>query len=118
MKQINKRNRKSIKDIEKEIIRVLLENKSPISVQTITENTNSNWLTIERYCRRLEDKGVLKMILVEGRVVGLELNIEYYNLIDEVFRELEAKEPSVFQKMINDKRIIICKEEQISGDKR
>jgi hypothetical protein len=108
--------KKTTKDIEKLIIRTLLNNKDSVNLQTISKSTNSNWLTALKYCKRLATIGAVKLIIVEERVVGVKLNSEAYNLIDEVFRETMEEEPLFFQEMVNDGRIVL-KFADIGGEK-
>ena len=80
-----------------------------MNLKTIGDWVNSNWLTTLKYCRKLKDIGAVNLIEVEGRVVGVKLNTEAYNLIDEAFWEAEKKEPSLFKDWIKEKRVIILK---------
>ena len=93
--------------MKKTIVKSMLNNINPSSIQTIATNINSNWLTTLKYLRELEKIGIIKIITIEGRTYGAELITEGYNLIDECFRELEKYEPNVFNKLLKDKRIII-----------
>ncbi len=81
--------KKKIIDIKKGIIKYLLSSEYEITdITSVSESMNSNWLTTIKYMKELEKVGVVKLFRVNNKkIVGVNLNIEAFILVDEVLRE-------------------------------
>lgn len=104
--------RKPIEDIKKSIVKILLNSTGALKINTVSNNIFSNWLTTLKYCKELEKEKIVNIIYIEGTPVGITLNSDAYNFIDECLREIEVKEPDIFNGLIKHKRIIIGTKEE------
>ena len=107
--------KKTHDDIKKQIITALVNQKHGIvSPSTICSMINSNWLTVQKYAKELEDEGVLKVIRVEDRkMVGISLNIKAFLMIDEVLHEMPIED----RLLLETAKYIIQNEDDINSTK-
>lgn len=97
------KNRKTKENIQKEILRFLINSKYKTNAcQSIAEGISSNWITVKDYIEELEEEGVIKIIRVENKsIVGIELNWIYIILLHEVFLEQTSGNNKEGEELLN-----------------
>jgi len=73
------RKKKTSRELKVDIIKMCWRESK--NLEDLATHINSNWKTCEKYCQLLEKEGVLKSVIVSGKIVGYCLNQTFKDCI-------------------------------------